>query len=194
MLRSWQVPSPLVSHSARVYKSVQSQARASGAFLARYFFLRAAVFLCEAKCLRASLRGPLCGFPDARSGVSCGAGCGDFVHPSSLSRADAMSSPSSGEQYEEEEDGAYESQAKRLKPSVAAEEGEIEYGAEESESHREKAAPRGGGFSGGVRWWLGGGGFYSPASRGMRVQSDPGHVYSRVSRAVQGGLLMLVCA
>lgn len=65
-----------------------------------------------------------------------------------------MSSPSSsGEQYEEEEDGAYESQAKRLKPSAAAEEGEIEYGgAEEGEARREKAAaPRGGGFSGGVR-------------------------------------------
>ncbi|KAL7987256.1 hypothetical protein Chor_006175 [Crotalus horridus] len=59
-----------------------------------------------------------------------------------------MSSPSSGEQYEEE-DGAYESQAKRLKPSAAAEEGEIEYGAEEGESRREKAAPRTGGFSGG---------------------------------------------
>uniref|UniRef100_A0A8D0FJK9 Heterogeneous nuclear ribonucleoprotein L like n=1 Tax=Strix occidentalis caurina TaxID=311401 RepID=A0A8D0FJK9_STROC len=69
-----------------------------------------------------------------------------------------MSSPSSGERYEEEEeeeeeDGAYESQAKRLKPSAAAEEGEIEYsGAEESESRRDKPpAPRGGGFSGGVR-------------------------------------------
>ncbi|XP_053099323.1 heterogeneous nuclear ribonucleoprotein L-like isoform X2 [Hemicordylus capensis] len=60
-----------------------------------------------------------------------------------------MSSPSSGEQYEEEEDGAYESQAKRLKPSAAAEEGEIEYGAEEGESRREKAAPRTGGFSSG---------------------------------------------
>ncbi|KAG8123108.1 putative Heterogeneous nuclear ribonucleoprotein [Naja naja] len=60
-----------------------------------------------------------------------------------------MSSPSSGEQYEEEEDGAYESQAKRLKPSATAEEGEIEYGAEEGESRREKAAPRAGGFSGG---------------------------------------------
>ncbi|XP_008165288.1 heterogeneous nuclear ribonucleoprotein L-like isoform X1 [Chrysemys picta bellii] len=62
-----------------------------------------------------------------------------------------MSSPSSsGEQYEEEEDGAYESQAKRLKPSAAAEEGEIEYGGEEGEGRREKAAPpRGGGFSGG---------------------------------------------
>uniref|UniRef100_A0A803SKL9 Heteroous nuclear ribonucleoprotein L like n=1 Tax=Anolis carolinensis TaxID=28377 RepID=A0A803SKL9_ANOCA len=60
-----------------------------------------------------------------------------------------MSSPSSsGEQYEE---GAYESQAKRLKPSsAAAEEGEIEYGgAEEGESRREKAAPRAGGSSGG---------------------------------------------
>lgn len=65
--------------------------------------------------------------------------------------AAAMSSPSSGEQYEEEEDGAYESQAKRLKPSAAAEEGEIEYGAEEGETRREKAAPRAGGFSGGVR-------------------------------------------
>lgn len=62
----------------------------------------------------------------------------------------AMSSPSSGEQYEEE-DAAYESQAKRLKPSAAAEEGEIEYGAEEGDSRREKAAPRSGGFSGGVR-------------------------------------------
>ncbi|KAH0622829.1 hypothetical protein JD844_025546 [Phrynosoma platyrhinos] len=65
-----------------------------------------------------------------------------------------MSSPSSGEQYEEEEDGAYESQAKRLKPSAVtagatAEEGEIEYGAEEGESRREKAAPRPGGFTGG---------------------------------------------
>uniref|UniRef100_A0A8C9EGJ0 Heterogeneous nuclear ribonucleoprotein L like n=1 Tax=Pavo cristatus TaxID=9049 RepID=A0A8C9EGJ0_PAVCR len=52
-----------------------------------------------------------------------------------------------------EEDGAYESQAKRLKPSAAAEEGEIEYsGAEESESRRDKVPPpRGGGFSGGVR-------------------------------------------
>ncbi|KAJ7421849.1 heterogeneous nuclear ribonucleoprotein L like protein [Willisornis vidua] len=66
-----------------------------------------------------------------------------------------MSSPSSGERYEEEEeeeDGAYESQAKRLKPSAAAEEGEIEYsGAEESEGRRDKPpAPRGGGggFSG----------------------------------------------
>lgn len=66
-----------------------------------------------------------------------------------------MSSPSSGDRYEEEEeeDGAYESQAKRLKPSAAAEEGEIEYsGAEESESRRDKVPPqRGGGFSGGVR-------------------------------------------
>ncbi|OXB75245.1 UNVERIFIED_CONTAM: hypothetical protein H355_000797 [Colinus virginianus] len=64
-----------------------------------------------------------------------------------------MSSPSSGDRYEEEEeeDGAYESQAKRLKPSAAAEEGEIEYsGAEESESRRDKVPPpRGGGFSGG---------------------------------------------
>uniref|UniRef100_A0A8C8SMY3 Heterogeneous nuclear ribonucleoprotein L like n=2 Tax=Pleurodira TaxID=8460 RepID=A0A8C8SMY3_9SAUR len=63
-----------------------------------------------------------------------------------------MSSPSSsGEPYEEEEDGAYESQAKRLKPSAAAEEGEIEYGgAEEGEGRREKGpGPRGGGFSGG---------------------------------------------
>ncbi|XP_042735273.1 heterogeneous nuclear ribonucleoprotein L-like isoform X2 [Lagopus leucura] len=54
-----------------------------------------------------------------------------------------MSSPSSGDRYEEEEeeDGAYESQAKRLKPSAAAEEGEIEYsGAEESESRRDKDA------------------------------------------------------
>uniref|UniRef100_A0A669PK25 Heterogeneous nuclear ribonucleoprotein L like n=1 Tax=Phasianus colchicus TaxID=9054 RepID=A0A669PK25_PHACC len=62
-----------------------------------------------------------------------------------------MSSPSSGDRYEEEEeeDGAYESQAKRLKPSAAAEEGEIEYsGAEESESRRDKVPPqRGGGFS-----------------------------------------------
>ncbi|XP_070590801.1 heterogeneous nuclear ribonucleoprotein L-like isoform X1 [Erythrolamprus reginae] len=57
-----------------------------------------------------------------------------------------MSSPSSGEQYEEEEDGAYESQAKRLKPSATAEEGEIEYGAEEGEGRREKAAPRAGSF------------------------------------------------
>lgn len=67
----------------------------------------------------------------------------------------AMSSPSSGDRYEEEEeeDGTYESQAKRLKPSAAAEEGEIEYsGAEESESRRDKVPPqRGGGFSGGVR-------------------------------------------
>ncbi|NXL64138.1 HNRLL protein, partial [Chordeiles acutipennis] len=54
---------------------------------------------------------------------------------------------------EEEEDGAYESQAKRLKPSAGAEEGEIEYsGAEESESRRDKTPnppPRAGGFSGG---------------------------------------------
>lgn len=77
-----------------------------------------------------------------------------------------MSSPSSGEQYEEEEDGAYESQAKRLKPSAAAEEGEIEYGAEEGESHREKAAPRSGGFSGGVR----GGGSLGPLlAEGSRI-------------------------
>ncbi|XP_019404585.1 PREDICTED: heterogeneous nuclear ribonucleoprotein L-like isoform X1 [Crocodylus porosus] len=62
-----------------------------------------------------------------------------------------MSSPSSGEQYEEEEDGAYESQAKRLKPSAAAEEGEIEYGgAEEGDGRRDKGpAPRGGGFAAG---------------------------------------------
>ncbi|NXJ85839.1 HNRLL protein, partial [Trogon melanurus] len=52
---------------------------------------------------------------------------------------------------EEEEDGTYESQAKRLKPSAAAEEGEIEYsGAEDYESRRDKPPPpRGGGFSGG---------------------------------------------
>lgn len=75
-----------------------------------------------------------------------------------------MSSPSSGEQYEEEEDGAYESQAKRLKPSAAAEEGEIEYGAEEGESRREKAAPRTGGFSGGVRK---AGVFFVPVARGL---------------------------
>uniref|UniRef100_A0A8C7A1W1 Heteroous nuclear ribonucleoprotein L like n=1 Tax=Nothoprocta perdicaria TaxID=30464 RepID=A0A8C7A1W1_NOTPE len=66
-----------------------------------------------------------------------------------------MSSPSSGERYEEEEEeeeGAYESQAKRLKPSAAAEEGEIEYsGAEESDGRREKAAAPRGGFAGGVR-------------------------------------------
>ncbi|NXW67043.1 HNRLL protein, partial [Hirundo rustica] len=56
------------------------------------------------------------------------------------------------EEEEEEEDGAYESQAKRLKPSAAAEEGEIEYsGAEESEGRRDKppASRGGGGFSGG---------------------------------------------
>uniref|UniRef100_A0A8C7A0D5 Heteroous nuclear ribonucleoprotein L like n=1 Tax=Nothoprocta perdicaria TaxID=30464 RepID=A0A8C7A0D5_NOTPE len=51
-----------------------------------------------------------------------------------------------------EEEGAYESQAKRLKPSAAAEEGEIEYsGAEESDGRREKAAAPRGGFAGGVR-------------------------------------------
>lgn len=81
-----------------------------------------------------------------------------------------MSSPSSGERYEEEEeeDGAYESQAKRLKPSTAAEEGEIEYsGAEESESRRDKPpAPRGGGFSGGVRD-AGTGGAGAPSLRGL---------------------------
>ncbi|NWV68575.1 HNRLL protein, partial [Malurus elegans] len=43
------------------------------------------------------------------------------------------------EEEEEEEDGAYESQAKRLKPSAAAEEGEIEYsGAEDGEGRRDK--------------------------------------------------------
>lgn len=111
--------------------------------------VRSSLLSCRGICLAGlnrSFRFLLFFFPFARQL------CALHTHPfAKAAAAAAMSSPSSGEQYEEEEDGAYESQAKRLKPSAAAEEGEIEYGAEEGESRREKAAPRTGGFSGGVR-------------------------------------------